>query len=96
MSNNLEFLYWNYPSFTLENIYDAECTAEVCFLKSDVYKLPEVLKISLLIKCQNRSVFNGLVCFCVFLKRFAYPCLETWLQDLEDQHLNCALRQMQH
>ena len=73
-SSNLEFPYWKYPSFNLENISDAECTAEFRFLKSDVYKLAEVLQIPPLIKCYNRSVFDSLECFCVFLKRFAYPC----------------------
>ena len=71
---NLEFPYWKYPSFNLENISDAECTAEFRFLKSDVYKLAEVLQIHPLIKCYNRSVFDGLECFCVFLKRFINPC----------------------
>ena len=73
-SSNLEFPYWKYPSFNLENISDAECTAEFRFPKSDVYKLADVLQIPPLIKCYNRSVFHGLECFCVFLKRFAYPC----------------------
>ena len=71
-SSNLEFPYWKYHSFNLENISNAECTAEFHFLKSDVYKLAEVLQIFLLIKCYNGSVFGGLECFCVFLKRFAY------------------------
>ena len=61
-------------SFNLENISDAECTAEFRFLKSDVYKLSEILQIPPLIKCYNRSVFDALVCFCVFLKQFPYPC----------------------
>ena len=73
-SSNLEFPYWKYPSFNLENISDAECAAEFRILKSDVYKLAEVMQIPPLIKCYNRSVFDGLECFCVFLKRFAYPC----------------------
>ena len=38
-SSNLEFPYWKYPSFNLENISDADCVAEFRFLKSDVYKL---------------------------------------------------------
>lgn len=35
-SNNLKFCYWKYPSFNLENISDAEWTAEFCLLKSDI------------------------------------------------------------
>ena len=73
--NNLEFPYWNYPSFNLENISDTEYEEEFGFLKSDVYKLTEVLQILSLIKCYSRSVFNRVECFCAFLKRFAYPCL---------------------
>ena len=58
----------------LENISDAKCAAE--FLKSDVYKLAEIMQIPPMIKSCIRSVFDGLKCFCVFLThcRFAYPC----------------------
>ena len=73
-SSNLDFSYWKYPSFNLKNIYDAGCTAEFHFLTSYIYKLVEVLQTLSLIKCYNRSVFDGLECFCVFLKRFSYPC----------------------
>ena len=74
-SNNLEFPYWNYPPFSLEYISNAEYEGEFGFLKWDVYKLAKVLQILPLTKCYNRSVFNCVECFCVFLKRFAYPCL---------------------
>ena len=50
-SSNLEFSYWQYPSFNLEDISDAVCTAEFRFLQTDVYKLAEVLQIPPLIKC---------------------------------------------
>ena len=73
-SSNLEFPYWKYPLFNLENISNAECTAEFRFLKSDVYKLTEILQIPPLIKWYNRSVFDALVCICIFLKQFAYSC----------------------
>lgn len=35
-SNNLKFCYWKYASFNLENISDAEWTAEFYLLKSDI------------------------------------------------------------
>ena len=73
MNSSSNLPYWKYPSFNIENISVAECTAEFRFLKSDVYKLAEVLQILPLIKCYNRSVLDGLECFCVSLKRFAYP-----------------------
>ena len=73
-SKNVDFPYWQYPSFKLENLSDPECKAEFRFLNSDVYKLAEVLQVPPVIRCYNRSVFDGLESFCVFLKRFAYPC----------------------
>ena len=80
----------------LENISDAKCAAE--FLKSDVYKLAEIMQIPPMIKSCIRSVFDGLKCFCVFLThcRFAYPCrYGDIFQDLEGRYLNSALYQMQ-
>ena len=37
--------------------------------------MAEVLQFPQLIKCYNKPVFDGLECFCVFLKQFAYSCL---------------------
>ena len=71
-SSNLEFPYWKHPWFNLENLSNAGCTAEFCFLKSGVYKLAEVLQFPQLIKCYNKSVFDGLECFCVFLKQMQH------------------------
>ena len=73
-SNNLDLPYWKYPEFDLDRLTDAECQAELRFLKSDVYMLAEVLQIPDVVRCYNRSIFNGIECFCVFLKRYAYPC----------------------
>ena len=81
-SSNLEFPSWKNSSFNLQNISDAECTAEFRFPKSGEYKLAEVLKTPPLIKCYNRwygmynrwQVFDDMECFCLFLKWFAYPC----------------------
>ena len=72
-SRNLDYPYWNYNAFELDNLSDAECKAEFRFLRSDVYRLAEVLGIPDEITTYNRSKFNGLEAFCVFLKRFAYP-----------------------
>ena len=57
-----------------EKLSDAKCTTEFRFPKSGVYKLTEILQTLPSIKCNNRSVFDGLECFCVFLNRFAYSC----------------------
>ena len=53
---------------------DAECKSEFRFYRNDIYRLAEVLHIPEETTCYNRSKFNGIEAFCVFLKRFAYPC----------------------
>ena len=52
---------------------DAECFTEFRFYRNDIYRLAEALAIPEEISCYNRSIFNGIESFCVFLKRFAYP-----------------------
>ena len=70
---NLDYPYWSYNEFGLENWTDAECRSELRFLK-DVYRLFEFFDIPEEITCYNRSKFSGLEVFFVFLKCFAYPC----------------------
>ena len=69
-SKNPDYPYWKYN----DSMTDAECQTEFRFYQSDVYRLVNVLDIPDEITCYNRSVFNGIEAFCVFLKRFAYPC----------------------
>ena len=73
-SKNLDYPYWKYPAFDLDTVADAERKTELRFYRSDVYRMADVLGILDEITCYNRSVFDGIEAFCVFLKRFAYPC----------------------
>ena len=73
-SKNLDFPYWQHDSFELDVLTDAECKSEFRFYRNDIYRLAEVLNIPEEIVCYNRSKFNGIEAFCMFLKRFAYPC----------------------
>ena len=68
-SSNLDYPYWNYEYFELDNLTDPECIAELRFLKNDVYRLAEVLNIPNDISTYNRSKFNGFgSVLCVFKK----------------------------
>ena len=73
-SKNLDFLYWQHDSFELDLLTDAECRSEFRFYRNDIYRLAEVLNIPDEIVFYNQSKFDGREAFCIFLKRFAYPC----------------------
>ena len=73
-SKNLDYPYWNYQKFDLEELTDDECWSEFRFFKRDIYKLQEVLNIPDEILTYNRLKVDGIEALCVFLKRFAYPC----------------------
>ena len=44
-TKNLDYPYWSYNEFDLENWTDAECRSELTFLKGDECKLFEVFDI---------------------------------------------------
>ena len=72
-SKNPDYPYWNYERFDLDKWTDAECKTELRFYKTDVYRLADALNIPEQIYASNRSKFDGMEAFCVFLKRFSYP-----------------------
>ena len=71
-SKNLDFPYWQHDSFELDLLTDAECKSEFRFYGNDIYRLAEVLNIPGKIVRFNRSKFDGIGAFYIFLKRFAY------------------------
>ena len=73
-SKNVDFPYCQHDSFELDLLTNAECKSEFRFYRNDIYRLAEVLNIPDEIVCYNWSKFNGIEAFCIFLKRFAYPC----------------------
>ena len=66
-SKNLDYPFWNYSRFDLDDWNDNECRSDLRFYRL-VLKTPEVLI------TYNRSKFDGMEAFCIFLKRFSYPC----------------------
>ncbi|XP_066928992.1 uncharacterized protein [Clytia hemisphaerica] len=42
--------------------------------RNDVILMKNILNIPDIIRCKNRSVCPGIEAFCIFLRRFAYPC----------------------
>ena len=69
-----DYPYWNYESFELENLTDAETSTEFRFLKNDIYRLKAVLRLPDILKTYNRLSVSGIEALCIFLKRFSYPC----------------------
>lgn len=73
-SHNPDFPYWKSQEFDLDKMSDAECKAEFRFYKNDIYNLADLTAIPENVVCYNRSKIPKLEAFCIFLKRFAYPC----------------------
>ena len=76
---NLDYPYWKYQAFDLDQLSDDECRTYFKFYKSNIDLLIENLQIPWEIMCYNGSVFSGLETFCILLKRFAYLC---WYTDV--------------
>lgn len=74
MEKNLDFPYYAYDRFNLDDVDEAGCIAELCFEKRHILRLEKVLQIPPLMKCNQRSVFTGMEGLCMLLKRLAYPC----------------------
>ena len=73
-SKNLDYPYWNYRRFDLDNLSNEECWSEFRFNRNDIYELREIFHIPEEIITYNRLKVNGIEALCIFLKRFAYPC----------------------
>ena len=61
-SKILDYPYWNYGKFDLDNLTDEERWTEFRFLKNDLFNLKNVLRIylfiCLFIYCSNIKMFN--------------------------------------
>ena len=73
-SKNPEFPCSSCPRFKLENMQDDECLAEFRVKKEDVPVLAEALQIPETVRCEQRSVCDGIEGLCMLLRRLAYPC----------------------
>jgi len=73
-SNNLVLPYWKYDKFNLQQMQKDECISEFRFEKEDIPRLKNILQIPDRIVCYNGTSVCGLEAFCIFLKRYSYPC----------------------
>lgn len=73
-SENLDFPYYAYNRFGIDDMDEAECIAKLYFEKQHILRLEEVLQVPPLMKCNQRSVFTGTEGLYMLLKRLAYPC----------------------
>ena len=73
-STNLDLPYWSYESFDLDSWSEDECKSELRFLPGDIKTLVNILQLPDVFKCNNGVVCDSVEAFCIFLKRFAYPC----------------------
>ena len=63
-----DYPYWVYYKFNLEHLDDAECWSEFRFLKNDIYRLKDALKIPDVLRTYNRLAVDGIEALCIFLK----------------------------
>ena len=73
-SNNPDLTYMNYPEFSLGHMSDNECKTELRFLSRDIDDLANVLEIPEEVTVYNECKVDGNEAFCIFFKRFVYPC----------------------
>ena len=75
-SDNLDFPYQEYPTFSLPDRNGAECIANLRVEKHHISRLEDALQIPAVFtcKCDQETVCDGIEGLCIFLKRFAYPC----------------------
>ena len=66
---NPDFPY--YGRFSLEEMNDSECVAEIRFRKHDLPLLAEALQIPDSFTCYQRSVASGMEGLCILLRRLA-------------------------
>lgn len=71
---NPQLPYWSFDDFDLDELCDDECQTHFRFYRNDIYNLTEVLELPEQFKCYNGVIVDKVEAFCMFLKRFAYPC----------------------
>ena len=73
-SDNLDFPYQEYPTFSLPDKNGAECTANLRVEKHHITRLEDALQTPAVFKCDEGTVCDGTEGLSILLKRFAYPC----------------------
>ena len=73
-SRKIQYPYWNYERFTLQEKSEAECKTDFRFEKYDIPLLVDVLGLPDKIKCKQGTICDSTEGLCIVLKRLAYPC----------------------
>ena len=73
-STNLGLPYWSYERFNLDSWSEDEFQSELRFLPGNIKNLVYILQLPHAFKCNNGVVYDSVEDFCIFLKRFVYPC----------------------
>ena len=73
LKKNLDYPYWNYEKFSLDELTDDECWSEFRFNRRDIYKLQEVFNIPEEIVTYNRLSVDGIEALCIFFKTICIP-----------------------
>lgn len=67
-SRNPDFPYDTYASFDLDELDESESLAEFRFHKRDIHALSDVLQVPDMIKCNQRSICDGIEGLCMLLR----------------------------
>lgn len=67
-SDNLDFPYQEYPTFSLPDKIGAECTANLRVEKHHITRLEDALQIPIVFKCDQGTVCDGTEGLCILLK----------------------------
>lgn len=94
LRKNLDFPYWKYDQFDLDELGNDQCKAEFQFYKNDIFKLAEHLQLPDEIVTYNSLVVGSAPALCIYLKCFMYPChYGTWFLTLLDLFRSFVLLQ---
>ena len=85
-SQNLDFPYWSYGPFHLDEMDDSECWCEFRFYKNDIYRPKEVLQIPDVLRTYNR--LWEVRKFYVFFSNVSatHVGIQAWFLALVDQY----------
>ena len=71
--SNLHLPCWKYDHFSLEDVNDDECKAEIRFLREDIYTLRDIINIPKMFTCYNGVKVTGIKGLFILLKSYSYP-----------------------
>ena len=73
-SKNLELTCYEYPSFALKEMDEAECAIDFRFKKNEIPIHARVLDFPDKFTCQQGTVCKGVEALCMILRRFSFTC----------------------